>query len=195
MLSNFDVSTNISRFAFVFLIYVLISSGYIAEILSCQMRKLLTTSPYFRHIFAIVMLFAFIMFEGGWDFDKSEEDKASNNWASGNTIHTLIIAILIYIVFLISSKSKLLPNLIFFGLLFILYMTNTYREYLLQRDKISKETNNNVLIIEKIISIASFIVLFYGFIEYYMYQKQEYGKDFSWKKFILGTQKCKSIPK
>jgi len=195
MAYNFDFTTNVSRFAFIFLIYVLVTSGYISEILSCQMRNFIQKYWYARHILAIILVFAFIMFEGGWDFDKSEEDKESNNWASGNTIHSLIIAIIIYLVFLISSKSKLIPNILFFSLLFILYVTNTYREYKFRReDENNKDINknNNIIIFEQIIFILAIIVLVFGFIDYYFYQKRQYGDNFNHFKFILGTTSCNS---
>lgn len=188
-----DVSTLISRFAFVFLIYAIITSGYIVEILSCQMRTFLMTSSYARHLFAIVMVFAFIMFEGGWDFSKVEEDKAPTNWASGNTFHSLIIAIAVYGVFLVSSKSKLIPNLIFFSLLFIVYFVNTYRSYLYERKRINDDSNKTLLFIEKILAIGAICVLIYGFVEYLLYQKEEYGVKFSFLKFMLGSRKCKSV--
>ena len=193
MSDNLNLSTNISRYAFVFLIYVLVSAGYISQVLSCQMRRLLMTSLYFKHIFAIIMVFAFIMFEGGWDFDKAEEDKAPTNWASGNTVHTIIIAMIIYTIFLISSKSKLVPNLIFFGIMFMLYFVNTYRDYAHQRKYISDELNEKVLFLGQIIGILAFVVLFYGFVDYYLYQKADHPKDFSWITFMLGTSHCKSL--
>jgi hypothetical protein len=193
MFEKLDESTSISRVGFVFLVYVLVSAGYISEVLSCQMRKLFVTSSYFRHIFAIIMVFVFIMFEGGWDFDKKEEEKADTNWATGNTIHSIIIAILIYIIFILSSKSKIIPNLIFFGLLFVLYFINTHRAYALERNQISAETNDKIMFIERIIVVVCMIVLIYGFVEYYFYQLAEHPNDFSWKLFLLGVSKCKSI--
>jgi len=193
MFKNFDFSTNISRYAFVFLIYVLVSAGYISQVLSCQMRHFLITNLYFKHVFAIIMVFAFIMFEGGWDFDKNEEDKAPTNWASGNTVHTSVIAIIIYIIFLISSRSRLMPNLVFFGILFIIYFVNTYRNYAIDRKYITDDTNNAVLFYEKILAIVAFMVLMYGFYDYYQYQKAEYMDKFSWPLFIFGTSHCHSL--
>jgi hypothetical protein len=190
MIDNFAFTTNISRFAFIFLIYVLITSGYISEILSCQMREFIQKSIYIKHIMATILIFAFIMFEGGWDFDKSREDIVPNNWASGNTIHSLIIAILIYFIFLISSKSQIVPNILFFSILFIIYITNTYREYILKRNEITETTNNNIIIIEQIMTFISIIVLIYGFIDYHNYQRKKHPTDFSYKKFILETKTC-----
>lgn len=193
MINNFEFTTNISRFAFIFLIYVLITSGYIVHILSCQMRKFIKESYTSKHILAIILIFAFIMFEGGWDFNKSREDKMPNNWASGNTFHSLLISIVIYIVFLISSKSKLIPNILFFGILFIIYFINTYREYILQREEITESTNNKIIIFEKFLTFISIIILIYGFINYYYYQKEQYKDKFSMKLFIFGTKECSSL--
>jgi hypothetical protein len=190
MINNFAFSTNVSRFAFIFLIYILITSGYISEILSCQMREFIKKSNYIKHFMATILIFAFIMFEGGWDFDKSREDSVANNWASGNTLHSLIMAVLIYFIFLISSKSQIGPNIIFFSILFIIYITNTYREYIVKRNEITESTNNNIIIFEQIMTFIAIIVLIYGFIDYYNYQRKSHSNDFSLKKFILGTRTC-----
>ena len=189
-----DYTINISRYSFIFLIYILLSTGYISQILSCQMRHFLITSLYFKHIFGIIMVFSFIMFEGGWDFNKDEENKYNTNWASGNTIHTIIIAILMYLIFLISSKSQLIPNLIFFTLLFVLYFINTYRDYALKREhKFVVKYNKHILKFELIIGILAFLTLIYGFIDYYIYQYSMHPNNFSLKKFILGTSHCRSL--
>jgi hypothetical protein len=192
MTYNLDFSNNISRFGFVFLIYVLVTSGYVTEILSCQVRTYIQNNWYVRHILAIILLFAFIMFEGGWDFDKERENKESNNWASGNTPHTLAIALIFYFIFLISSKSKLIPNIMFFILLFNIYIINTYREYIYVRKEIDDSTNNNILQFEQVLTFFAIIVLVFGFIQYYLYQVKEHPNDFDWFQFLIGSDKCNS---
>jgi hypothetical protein len=192
MTYDFDFTSNVSRFAFIFLIYALVTSGYITEILSCQMRIFLQNKWYARHVLAVILVFAFIMFEGGWDFDKDRENQEPNNWASGNTLHSLVIAFIIYLVFLISSKSNLIANIIFFSLLFFLYIINTYREYQLRRSEINESTNNNIILFEQIIFSITVIVLVVGFIDYYYYKKKQHEKknDFKWFEFLVGTTKC-----
>jgi hypothetical protein len=192
MAYNLDFSNNISRFGFVFLIYVLVTSGYVTEILSCQVRTYIQNNWYVRHILAVILLFAFIMFEGGWDFDKDRENKESNNWASGNTLHTLGIAVILYFIFLISSKSKLIPNIMFFILLLNIYMINTYREYVFVRKEIDDSTNNNILLFEQVLTCFAIIVLVFGFIQYYLYQVKEHPTDFDWFYFMIGADKCNS---
>jgi len=182
-----------SRFAFMFLVFIVITSGSISEILSCQMRYFIETSIYMRHILAIMLLFVFIMSEGGWSFNLENDDSQSNNWSSGHVIHSIIMSIGIYCLFLISSKSRLLPNLIFFSLILTLYLLNTQRSYWYSRNQISNETNKITLYSETFIAIIACIVLVYGFIDYVIYQQNNYGADFKWNLFIFGTNKCSSL--
>lgn len=146
----------------------------------------------YRHLMGILLVFVFIMAEGGWSFGEDEKE-SENSWASGNVSHTIIIAFIIYLIFLISAKSKLIPNLIFFSLIFLLYFINTQRSFLLVREKITKETSDKIIYFEYFLLFLAFITLFYGFIDYIFYQQGEYGKDFSWYLFIIGTKQCKSL--
>lgn len=183
----------LSRFAFIFIIYAVISSGYINQILSCQMQKTLSESIYFRHFLGVLLLFVFIMLEGGWSFDATMDELAETNWSSGNVLHTLVISFLIYILFVISSKSRFYPNLLFFTLVLIIYIINTQRSYWKKRNQITEEKNQQLLQISKGLFMIAMVVLVYGFIDYLQYQKKEFGKGFDWSLFLLGTTKCSSM--
>ena len=118
---------------------------------------------------------------------------ARNDWTSGNVLETLIMSFAIYVTFLISSKSQLVPNLIFFGLLLLLYLINTQRNFWKARNMISVHTNAFMLYTTYMLGASSIVTLLYGFINYINYQKSQYGDDFSWFYFILGGQKCASL--
>jgi len=183
----------LSRFAFIFLIYAVVTSGYINDILSCQMQRLLVESKYFRHLLGILLVFVFIMLEGGWSFNKEVDKMANNDWSSGNVIDTIQMALIIYVIFLISSKSKLVPNLVFFGLVLMLYLINTQRNYYKERGMITDEQNERVIMMSKGIFAMALAVLLYGFIDYVQYQQLSYGKSFRWSPFLLGATKCAHV--
>jgi hypothetical protein len=187
-----NINTSLSRFGFLFLIFAVISGGYVTEILSCQMKKVLETSMYFRHLIGIMIFFVFIMLEGGWSFNSEVDNMLSNSWSSGNVIDTIIIAFFLYIIFLLSAKSQFKYNIIFFGLIFILYLINTQRYYWYQRKIISEESNKYTLNVEYIILFFAILFLIIGFIDYVIYQKKEYKNKFNWIIFLLGSHKCSS---
>jgi|UniRef100_A0A6C0CE66 hypothetical protein len=186
-------SIYLPRLAFLFLLFTVVTSGFITELLSCQMRYVLTYNIYARHFLAILMIFIFIMGLGGWSIDAKLDAMAKNDWTSGNVIETLIMSLVIYSAFLISSKSQLVPNLIFFGLLLLLYLINTQRNFWKARNMISVHNNAFMLYTTYILGASSIVTLLYGFINYIYYQKSQYGDNFSWFYFILGGQKCASL--
>ena len=190
-----DYYNFLSRFAFIFLIFVVISGGYLHSLLSCQMQHFLENISSGQHILGIILIFVFIMLEGGWSFNEEENNMAPNNWASGNAIDTLILGIMIYTLFIISSKSRLVFNIVFYTIVFILYLINTQRSYYYARKIITDEKNNKIILYEKIILGISLFILIYGFIDYIIYQKKSYKSKFSWYIFLKGVNKCKRISK
>jgi len=188
-----DYTRFFSKFAFIFLIFVVISSGYLTGILSCQMQNFLGNITLGKHILGIIMIFVFIMLEGGWSFNQEENDMADNDWSSGNAFDSLIIGTLIYIIFIVSSKSRLIYNITFFIIVFILYITNTQRSYYYVRKLITDETNNKIITYEKWILGLSIIILIIGFIDYIIYQKQNYKSKFSWYIFLMGVNECTKL--
>lgn len=182
-----------SRFAFIYLIFIVVITGFVSEVLSCQMRRFLSESKFIHYIMGIIMIFGLIMFEGGWSFDAEDDNKASTNWSTGNVIDTSVIAIAMFAIFYISSKSQLIPNIIFYVLVLAIYCLNTQMNYWIDRDMISEDEQSRIYLVSKILFIICIIVLIYGFIDYIIYQRIQYGKDFRWDLFFIGTRKCSSI--
>jgi hypothetical protein len=182
-----------SRIGFIFICFVVVSSGYISEILSCQTRYVFETNPYFRHLVGVLVFFVFIMLEGGWSFNTEEDDKAPNNWSSGNVIDTLLLSFGLYAVFLLSSKSQFIYNISFFLIVLGIYFVNTQRSYYLARKSISEETNSYLLMFETAAAVVAGGILVYGFGDYYIYQVKSHPNDFSLVNFLLGSHKCQSV--
>lgn len=190
-----EYSKLLSKFAFIFLVFIVITSGYLKGILSCQMQSFLENINGGKHILGIVMVFVFIMLEGGWSFNEEENDMADNDWSSGNVIDSLIIGTFIYILFVISSKSRLIFNVVFYTIMFILYLINTQRSYYHVRDIIKDDTNEEILLVEKWILVIGIIVIIYGFIDYVIYQQKNYKSNFSWFLFLYGVDTCNKLNK
>lgn len=180
----------IPKIGFLFVVFVVVAGGYINDILSCQMQEWLTDSVLARHILGVLLIFFFIMLEGGWDFDEEENNKTGNDWSSGNTLHSSVYAIGIYIIFVLISNSRLIYNLITFTSLFVLYYINSYKNYLQNRDRISDETVKRIEIVEIVLITLACISAVVGLVDYVIYQKKLRGKTFSWRKLIYATTEC-----
>jgi hypothetical protein len=134
------------------------------------------------------------MLEGGWSIKPERDNEpGTNNWSSGNVLDTLAIALGIYFIFIISSKSRLVPNLIFYGLVLLIYIINTQVNFWRQRHEVSEKYKEIAIKISTIFFMIAIAVLIYGFVDYAIYQKTEYGNKFSWGLFLLGTSKCAHI--
>lgn len=183
----------ISRISFIFVSLVIIAGGYTTQLLSCNTQKILQTNIYAKHLIGIFLIFMFIMLEGGWEFNSDLSNSTINNWSNGNCLSSMVYAICIYFVFLMSSKMRFNYTITFFVLLFILYITNTQRLYYRNRNKIDNELNHNIINIETIIFWILPFVLIIGIIDYYFYKKKEMGNKFNLFTFFIGCTKCKKL--
>tara|TARA_B100001094_G_C18055455_1_gene732225 strand:- start:44 stop:631 length:588 start_codon:yes stop_codon:yes gene_type:complete len=182
-----------SKIGFLFISFVVIASGYVTQVLPCQTHNFLQNSTFGKHIIGILIMFLFIMLEGGWSFNMEQQDKAGVDWSNGNVIDTMIFGIILYTVFLLTSKMKLIPNAILYILLFSVYLINTQRLYWENRKMINQEENDRMVNVIKIALGTSLFVFIYGFIDYFIYEKKSYGKNFSIFQFLLHGKKCQSI--
>tara|TARA_B100001094_G_C18151835_1_gene784089 strand:- start:414 stop:1004 length:591 start_codon:yes stop_codon:yes gene_type:complete len=190
----FDINNKlISRLSFIFLAYATIAGGHVAMLLPCEIQYSLENNIYIKHLAGIMLIFCFIMMTGGWDSDDDKNTDSRLDWSNGNTLHTLLFTIVMYIVFLLTSKMTITMNMILYGLLFIIYVINTYVRHLDNKNKISDSSKVNITYIIKILLSISLIVFITGIIGYYNYEKNSYGKEFSLYKFLMGTKKCHSL--
>ena len=189
---SFNIS-NISKFSYLLIIFISLVSNDVKDVLSCQMRYEIDNNIYFRHIIGILLFFAFIMSLGGWSFDKKIDDMKLNNPFSANVFDSIIHAIIIYMIFLLSSKSKFWINIIFFSFLLLIYIINTQRDYYYIRNLIDDDTNTKLINFEYFLVFVAVLILIIGVIDYLIYQKKEYGSNFSYSKFIIGVNTCNKL--
>lgn len=202
-------STSITKVAFLFITYVVIAGGVLTRGLPCQLQRELETNRYLQHFIGFLCIFIFIMMEGGWDFNnkgkKDEtmntnnengnesnkpEEEIVNDFSNGNSIQTFFYSIAIYIVFILSSKMQLVPNLLFLAILFIAYLVTTQTNYWANRKLITPEQVSYSETIQNGLIGSSLVVLVYGFVDYVMYQKRQRGNKFDIVKFIFGAPTC-----
>ena len=188
-----QLTSNISKISFIFVAFLVVAGGYVTQIFSCSTQRFLSSNIYGKHLIGIGLIFIFIMLEGGFNFDKNDRELHPVDWSNGNCFDSMIYAVLIYAIFLFSSKTRLGWNTAFFSLLFILYITNTQRLYNYNRRKINSETNDKILMAEKAVLYLLPFILVIGMGDYYFYKLEQLGKEFSHYHFFLGNPTCSGL--
>ena len=188
-----QLTNNISKISFIFVAFLVVAGGYVTQIFSCSTQRFLSSNIYGKHLIGIGLIFIFIMLEGGFNFDKNDRELHPVDWSNGNCFDSMIYAVLIYAIFLFSSKTRLGWNTAFFSLLFILYITNTQRLYNYNRRKINSETNDKILMAEKAVLYLLPFILVIGMGDFYFYKLEQLGKEFSHYHFFLGNPTCSGL--
>ena len=102
-----DIINEIPKIAFLFIGFIIVSSKYVSQVLSCQTQHFFKTHLMARHIIGVFICFLFIIMIGGWSFDMEMQNKAKVDYTNGNAIDSFIFGFFLYILFLASSKMEL----------------------------------------------------------------------------------------
>jgi hypothetical protein len=163
-----------------FIIYLLISCNFLAQLFSCQLQNILRNHMYVKHIVGFcTMLFCIILVDS--------TIQKENRYLEG-----LGYAIIFYIWFWITTKTNLYITLNVIVLFVIIYVLQLYKNSLNndQDNEFDKEKISNLQIY---ISVIAFVVSLIGFIIYYLEKKKEYKDNWNTKDFLLGRTDCKDI--
>ena len=157
----------------VFLLILAVCGNFVAETLGCQMQRLLTNNMYAKHLIIISLIYFTINFTG----DKAE-----------NPIEHLKKTMIIYVLFIIYSKTNIYFSSIGFLLLIVNYTLHTYITYY---ETIKDTEHLEELNKYKNITMHTFIIVtLMGFTQYAIYQYSERREKFNPITFLFGKIKC-----
>lgn len=160
----------------ILMFFFLISSNYIGDLFSCDIRRLLT-KRWAIHLLAFITLYATLT--------------ASN--PSNNMGHSLMMCTVLYFIFVAMTKGKLKFNMINIGLMAGIFMITKYmeseeidtpeKERKLKTLKNMRTTGIVALIATCILSVAT----------YYKSKKDKFGGKFDFLTFWIGKEGCKDL--
>ena len=163
----------------IFILIMIISANFLAEIFPCRFQELLNSNNYIKHIFGYLTLVFFV----------------SLNIQNLNTNLSQLFtkSLYLYIGFLLLSKTNkhiFMTILILLALLYIIHLKKTIE---LQNNKNNKQSPilQNLESYSLIIKKSIFTLLIIGFILYLGEKKYEYKKQFNYLTFLFGKPNCK----
>ena len=170
----------------IFLFLLIISGNYLGTLFPCRVQVALQENTFLRHFlgFFTLLFFVVLTLPNKPDFKM-----------------ILTIATRVYIFFILLSKTPVYIWLVVFALASITYLLEIYKddknkelvEY--EDGKILNEnskilTHQNIVHIQKTISIIGLILTLSGFLIYMGEKKYEYKNKFSYITFLLGNSSC-----
>lgn len=181
------------------LMFLAIMGSFAYKLLACPMQKILSRNVVIRNLSYLTLILFTTTF-------------MSDNKV--NPIYHFIKAFIIYIFIIITTKMTPFITGIIFCTLLIIYTSNMYIKYFNNKINPNMEEKKNNTISEektntiseekinlknkinfleksnKILLILVLIFTIYGFINFTITKNKQYGKKFSFFKFLFGVRKC-----
>jgi hypothetical protein len=167
----------------VFILILILSGGFIIELIPCKLQKILKNNVYIKHFFCFLTLIFLITIV----------DSTKDNIKLSVIIQR---SILLYIFFILIIKT----NYIFFIAIMII-LSIKYLIYLYQKqyDEFDKNTNiekkhndldDIIVMIQNILFGVVILLLIIGVLVYYGQKKYEFKNNFSIMTFLFGKSDC-----
>lgn len=152
----------------VFVLYLVISSNFLAQLFSCRLRHLLDNSMIAKHVAGYMTLLFFVVLSSGMEMSPTE---------------AILNSLVIYVVFWVSTRMSIEYFVVFIVLAFVLYVMELY-----QREHSSQRLQDAMTVTQT----AMAVVLVVGFVFYMVEKMMEYKKKFRLQTFLLGKPECRN---
>lgn len=159
------------------LLLLTISSNYSDKLLSCDIQEKYMNNVWIKHVITYLLLLFFIIVVD----KKAYEEASKERWILPRIF---LVTFAVYLMFLMVTKMDATYVLIILSCI-VIYM-------LLDIEQVGKE-QHVIDWIERVqigLAILIGIVATYGFVTYFLRQKREYGDQFNYLTFLLGTPTC-----
>jgi len=212
-----------------FFLYFVLISGSCGEILNCGLQRFIQNSIWFKHVMILLSIYIFTFILNWYTIDsivvenydnkvnKEEDENEEENKTGVNPrlrylYESFLYSILIYIIFVISTKTegKYLAIFLLLSVLLViiqiilkalygsyteLNLTNLFKSVndIKNQDINMEKFDDNLILILKFlpfIYLITFMVLITGLGKYYTRQRKDHTKNWDMIKFIFGNNKC-----
>lgn len=164
-----------------FVLYLIISINFANTTFACKLQKLLTESMLAKHIVGFFTLYFFVIVTS-----------PPRRKSAGLLDNRVLQAIILYALFMISSRCDTYFLAIFLIGLGINFIINSYLDGLPQDStEISPDTEHKLHQFACICAAISVCALLIGFILFYGEKRLEYGTKFQFGDFLFGNPHCR----
>jgi hypothetical protein len=174
----------------IFILLLILSGGYIIQLVPCKLQKVLNDNIYIKHLFCFLTLVFLV------NLTDPEQ-----NTKSLNIIIFKSFMLYIFFIFIIKTYYKFfILIMITLGIVYLIVIKKTEIDNELNNNKdINKEIELNnykskLIIVQNILFGFIIIFIILGFLIYLGEKKHQYKNKFNYFTFFLGKPDCSNIP-
>ena len=160
-----------------FAFYLIVFCNFTKELVGCRLQYVLDKNIYAKHFIGILLLFFLVIMTDPNNMEK-------------NLLANVGYTLLIYALFVLTTKISFILMIPVLLLLLVCYITATISKK--KKEEKKEDEYNNLKAIEKIAFVIMCLISIVGFIIYLIEKYREYGKQFSFVKFVLGAPVCRN---
>lgn len=170
----------------IFILLLIISSNYLAELFPCRLQNLLKNNIYFKHLFGFLTLVFFV--------------SISIENIGGDIFELMKNSFILYLYFILLTKNNIYFFLTISIILTIIYLAHIELMLIKKKEKNTPielaflelyHGNKNKYGLDNLLHHSLLIILILGTIVYMGEKKLEYNKNFSYVTFFLGKNICR----
>ena len=165
---SFDTSTALAG------LYLWLLFGFFSPLISCDLQRVISKNMYTKHLVAFITFFFLLT--------------VIDNDNDSGILVTWIKTFIVYILFLMSTKSQLLASGTVLALLIVDQTIKLHMQYTLKHTP-GKDLSYLQNIRENLFKIL-ILVIGIGYIHYFIQAYTKLGNNFSYSKFIFGSVHC-----
>lgn len=176
------MNLNLSIGKILLIIYIIISSSYCSNIFSNGLKQAIESNRYAQHLILLLLIMSLMILFG---------NPFNTGITSNNTLNVIIMSLLVYGWFILTTKLDLAWNIgiIILLAIYFLYESNSVNElnFILKDNNVQQENKNillnNFINNQNYILLALFGITLTGTMFYSSEKQVQYGGGFSFSKF------------
>lgn len=158
--------------------YLIVACNFIKEVVGCQVQNVLNDDIVAKHIVAIMLLFFLVVISSPANADR-------------RIVQNVGITLVIYGWFWLTSRTHLYVTVLVLALLMGSYLFNiAHKRQTEEKDDAAAQFS---LAWQNGLAVAALAASVVGSVLYAHAKRVEFGKSFTWSKFLTGNMQCRKF--
>lgn len=158
----------------VFVLYLIVSGNFLANLFGCRTQQALTNTMWLKHILGFMTMYFFVVLaDSSSPFTDSPQMQ-------------FLFTLFCYTLFLISTRMDYKWWIAFILTLAVYYILQVYKDHSQTKEQ-DKEKYSRI---QKYLTYLAGSILILGFLVYIGKKKLEYKDQFNWSSFLIGKPTC-----